>query len=93
MNGPLFRLSHPGPLRAFVFDDEVVVFNATTWATHILNAPAAIVLEALEESARSRSEIATMLAGVLTPSDPAELAEQVDGLLTDLESLQLVDRA
>jgi PqqD family protein of HPr-rel-A system len=93
LNGPRFRLSHPGPLRAFVFDDEVVVFNAATWSTHILNASAAIVLEALGESARSTDEVARLLAEVQKTTDPAELTDQVRGLLTDLESLQLVARA
>ncbi len=76
-----------------MFDDEVVVFNAATWSTHILNASAAIVLEALGESARSTDEVARLLAEVQTTTDPAEITDQVHGLLADLESLQLVERA
>jgi len=64
MEGPQrYRLRGPGGPGPFVFDDEVAVFNPVTWDTHLLDASAAAVLEALARGSATPADIGRLLSG------------------------------
>jgi PqqD family protein of HPr-rel-A system len=59
----LFRLRGSAEPRLYAFDDEVAAFNPVTWNTHLLDASAAIVLEALARAPATAEAIAPLLSG------------------------------
>lgn len=60
-NGQRFRLRGAGEVKLFTFDDEVAAFNPVTWDTHLLDASAALVLEALSRGPADSIEIDRLL--------------------------------
>jgi PqqD family protein of HPr-rel-A system len=86
-----FRVASHPDLRILRFDDESVVFNPFLWHTHLLNAAAAFVLDALEEGPASAEEIAAATAD--TAGVPAIRADEVQRLLDELAGLALVEAA
>jgi PqqD family protein of HPr-rel-A system len=58
-----FRLRGSEAPKLFAFDDEVAAFNPVTWNTHLLDASAAIVLEALARAPATARSIEPLLAG------------------------------
>jgi PqqD family protein of HPr-rel-A system len=73
------------------FDDEALVFNPSSWETHLLNEAAALVLDALVAGPRSVDEIVAQVESEVAV--PEDFAGQVDALLGQLESLGLVAAA
>jgi len=82
-------VDHPG-LRILRFDDESVVFNPLLWHTHLLNAGAALILDALEEGPATADELAAALTD--ETGAPALPADQVASALEELAGLRLVER-
>lgn len=93
MSPAAFRIRQAERLRAVLLDDELVVFNPTTWETHILNAAAAVVLDALAEHPRTEREIADLLRDGIAEPDACRAAEWATDLLRQLESLSLIESA
>jgi PqqD family protein of HPr-rel-A system len=85
-----FRVAAHPDLRVLRFEDESVVFNPFLWHTHLLNAAAALILDALEEAPATAAEI----AAALTDETGAHVlpAEQVEQVLDELAGLALVER-
>ena len=84
-----FRVATHSDLRILRFDDESIVFNPFLWHTHLLNAAAALVLDALSESPATADELAAALTN--EAGEPAIPVEQVGTLLQDLAALRLVE--
>jgi PqqD family protein of HPr-rel-A system len=86
-----WQLTHPADTAVLRFDDEALVFNPSTWETHLLNESASIVLDALLEGPRSLDAIVEATTRVSGAAVPDGFAEQVEELLGQLESLGLVN--
>lgn len=84
-----FRVAAHPDLRILRFDDESVVFNPFLWHTHLLNAAAALILDALEDGPATASEVAAAMAD--ETGAPAIPADQVEQLLNELAGLALVE--
>ena len=84
-----FRVAAHPDLRILRFDDESVVFNPFLWHTHLLNAAAALILDALEDGPATAGEIAAAMTD--ESGAPALPADQVEQLLNELAGLALVE--
>lgn len=84
-----FRVTAHPDLRILRFDDESVVFNPFLWHTHLLNATAALVLDALEDTPATAAELAAAM--VDETGAPAIRADEIETLLGELERLALVE--
>ena len=80
-------------IRVVHLDDEVVVFHPRTWASHVLNASAAAVLEFVSERPRGRDEIEALLARLLDPSEQPLLSSHVDAVIENLRIIDLLHEA
>lgn len=83
-----WQLVSPADTACLRLDDEALVFNPARWETHLLNAAAALVLDALVAGPGSVEEIVAAVAREV--EIPAGFAGQVAELLGQLESLGLV---
>jgi PqqD family protein of HPr-rel-A system len=83
-----WHLISPDDTAVLRFDDEALVFNPSSWETHLLNEAAALVLDALVAGPRSVEEIVAEVEREVAVPDG--FAGQVDALLGQLESLGLV---
>ena len=84
-----FRVAAHPDLRILRFDDESVVFNPFLWHTHLLNAAAALILDALEDAPATAQELAAQL--VDDSGAPVVPVDQVERLLDELAGLALVE--
>ena len=85
-----YRVAKHAELRILRFDDESVVFNPFLWHTHLLNAGAALILDALEEAPATADELAAALTD--ETGAPAIPADRVANALEELAGLRLVER-
>jgi PqqD family protein of HPr-rel-A system len=83
-----WHLVSPAETAVLRFDDEALVFNPSSWETHLLNEAGALVLDALVAGPRSIDEIVAQIESEVAVPD--DFAGQVDTLLGQLESLGLV---
>ena len=91
MEGPQrYRLRGPGGPGPFVFDDEVAVFNPVTWDTHLLDASAAAVLEALARGPATPADIERLLSGHRA-AEGADAAQLAQALVDQLASAGLIE--
>jgi PqqD family protein of HPr-rel-A system len=87
---------HPGRYRAvegirsFDFGDECMIFNPLSWDTHILNAAAAAILEAVAEAPQSVAEIEEYLQDLLVESQKGEAPAHTRRLIDELVQLGLI---
>jgi PqqD family protein of HPr-rel-A system len=88
-----YRAVDPERLRRATYDDEMVVFNPAAWTTHLLNAAATLVLEALIESPRSAEDIEALLREALDPAEAPDAHTHAARVLRELSSLGLVTDA
>jgi PqqD family protein of HPr-rel-A system len=85
-----YRVAAHPDLRILRFDDESVVFNPFLWHTHLLNAAAALVLDALaEDGPATAAALAAALAD--DAGAPAIAADEVERVLGELAGLALVE--
>jgi len=84
-----FRVATHPDLRILRFDDESVVFNPFLWHTHLLNAAAALILDALADGPAAAGELAAAIAD--EAGSPAIPPDQIEKLLGELEGLALVE--
>jgi len=73
------------------FDDGVVVFNAFSGQTHLLDSFSAAVLEEIERAPASRETLAERLAGRFDLDDAMALAERLDAALAEFDRQGLAD--
>ena len=71
-------------------DDYLACYVSATGETHILDAFPAEIVRLVASAARSREQIIEHLAAFLGES-PGEWILKIDGILTELRQLQLVD--
>lgn len=85
-----WQVLDPEALHIRTWDDEVVVYEATSGNTHLLDTMAARVLETLTAAPADSKAIAQALSH-FWPQAPAELLqEQVDTMLTELAGISLI---
>ena len=69
------------------FGSDAMVFNPTTWHTHLVNDAAGTVIAALKQSPLSHADLAAALG---LGGNDADLAA-LDGLLEELNDVYLVE--
>ena len=74
------------------FDDEIMVFNPHTWATHLVNESVACVLETLRHGPRDSGQLVDALREAGMEDDAARIAELLGPLLEELQALGLIRR-
>ena len=85
-----YRVAAHPDLRILRFDDESVVFNPFLWHTHLLNAAAALILDALEEEGpASAADLAAALGD--ETGKPAIPVGQIEETLAQLAGLALIE--
>jgi PqqD family protein of HPr-rel-A system len=74
------------------FEDASLVLNRGSWETHFLNPEAVLVLDLLQESARSEAELARELLdrAELEPAERLAYLARLHEALTELQTLGLV---
>lgn len=85
-----FRLRGSGELKLCAFDDEVVAFNPVTWETHLLDASAVVVLEALARSPANAVAIEHLLSGDGDVTN-ADAPQRTTALLDQLVAAELIE--
>jgi PqqD family protein of HPr-rel-A system len=73
------------------FDDEFIVFNASSGDTHLLNLISTEALRCLEESPTTAAELSRRVAERLGLFDSEDTQRQVAELLSRLDELGLVE--
>lgn len=94
MSAPCWRLATgeaPEPAR---FEDGGMVFNPLTWETHLLNAAAMQILDALRVRPRDAEALVDSLVGTHDLDEAARrtYAAQVGTALAEMAVLGLVER-
>lgn len=85
-----WQVLDPEALHIRIWDNEVVVYEATSGNTHLLDTAAAQVLETLTDGPADTIAIAQALAH-FWPQAPAELLQkQVDVMLAELAGINLI---
>lgn len=79
----------PG-LRVASFDGESVVFNPSSWETHVLNVAASLLLEAVASAPCSEADLVEVLTEALDDEDRLQAAEHVRQVVADFGRLRLV---
>lgn len=69
---------------------HVLVFNALSWETHILNQAAGAVLQAIAESPKSRAELTALLSDLLKEDEQGAAETHATATVEQLEALALV---
>jgi len=85
-----FRLRGTGEVKLYTFDDEVAAFNPVTWDTHLLDASAALVLEALSRGPADSMEIDRLLSGRPAASG-SSAAPLTTALIDQLAAVGLIE--
>ena len=80
----------PGGARHASLGHHLVVFNSSSWETHVLNAAAAEVFLALVEGPRTAAEISALLADLLRPDERSSAPAHAETTLAQLQALGLV---
>jgi len=79
---------------AFLFhdwDDEVVIYDALSGDTHIIDTTAAQILQALQQSPSDVPNLAQLLAVQLQCEPGDELNQDIESVLSDMAALSLVE--
>ncbi len=79
----------PG-VRIVFLDDEAVIFNPSSWETHLLNAASALVVESLQRQSLSVSDVEQLLAEALADAEKPFARQHAESVLSELSSLTLV---
>jgi PqqD family protein of HPr-rel-A system len=73
------------------WDDEVVIYNALSGDTHVIDATAAQILQALQQSPSDVQTLAQLLAVQLQCEPGDELNRDIESVLSDMAALSLVE--
>jgi len=71
-------------------DDDAIVFNPSSWETHLLNPAAALVLEYSASGDCTEAGVAEILAEVLDDKERPHAGQHARLLLDELVSLRLL---
>ena len=77
-------------VRIVRLDDEAVVFNPFSWETHIFNASAALMLEALLREPCGHDDLARVVEDAVAEDERPLAMAHVQRVMAELESLRLV---
>jgi PqqD family protein of HPr-rel-A system len=77
-------------LRIASFEDELVVFNPTSWETHVLRPAASLLLEAALSAPCTESQFLAVLEQALDDEDRPQATEHARRLLAELLQLRLL---
>lgn len=80
----------PAAVRVEPLGVDLLVFNAVSWETHLLNQAAGAVLQFISQSPRSGEEVAALLADLLVERERPMAARHAKATVEQLESLGLV---
>ena len=86
----LWTIARESDLRWRVWDDQVVVFNAASGDTHLLNLVAGEALRCLQEPADA-AQLAQRVAAAVNVSPDGDFLEQIADLLEELAELGLIE--
>ena len=70
--------------------EELVYFCQGSGSTHLISPVTEFILDLLRESPRSPDELVAALANHTEDVSEEEIRESIDGILTDLESSELI---
>lgn len=84
------RYAAAADLTALDYDAEAVVFNGTTWETHVLNPAAAAVLALIAEAPQTVASVAEALAQWLEPEEAADAPAHAARSVAELAELALI---
>lgn len=73
------------------WDDEVVIYDALSGDTHIIDPTAAQILQALQHSPSDVPSLAKLLAVQLQCEPGDELNQDIESVLSDMAALSLVE--
>ncbi|PWB48895.1 MAG: hypothetical protein C3F18_11165 [Nitrosomonadales bacterium] len=76
-----------------VWEDEFIVYGSLSGNTHLLGPVAAHVLSRLQEAPSDAATLAESLPPLLQANFDGELVPEIEHLLADLGSLELIERA
>jgi PqqD family protein of HPr-rel-A system len=74
-------------------EEEVVVYNALSGDTHLLDALAADILLTLRHEAQDMLSLAQLLARKWQCESTPEFLEELEMMLSDMHALSLIERA
>jgi PqqD family protein of HPr-rel-A system len=89
--GARWRTNRDGALIFHTWGDEVAVYDALSGDTHLIDATAAQILQALQISPSDVCTLAQLLAAELQCEPGAELNQDIGSVLSDMATLSLVE--
>lgn len=85
----MWRVIHGQTLATRQWDDELIVFNSLSGATHVLGLGAALLLGVLQEGPASETSLAAALQAEFA-LDEAEIDAELPQMLARLAKLELI---
>lgn len=85
-----WQATAPDELHIHAWDNEVVVYDALSGNTHLLDAVAAQVLQSIAMAPADTAGIAQMLAELWRESPAEQAHAQVDAILAELAGISLI---
>jgi PqqD family protein of HPr-rel-A system len=86
-----WRANQGGELIFRTWGDEVAVYDAVSGDTHLIDATAAQILQALQRSPSDVYTLAGLLAAQLQCEPGDELNQDIGSVLSDMAALSLVE--
>lgn len=86
----MWRVTPGQRLAVRQWDDELVVFNSLSGATHVLGPGAAVLVEVLQDGPASEAALAEALRDEFELDD-AEIGAQLPPMLTRLAKFELIE--
>lgn len=80
----------PGSLHTRAWENEVVVYEATSGNTHLLDATAARILATIATAPADAAAIAQTLADLWRDIPAEQMHERVDAILAELADISLI---
>jgi len=87
-----WRLMTDQALQFRCWDDEFVVYNSLSGDTHLLDSTAAQILLKLQQAPSDATSLSESLAPLLHAEMDDELVIQIEQILSDLDTLVLIER-
>ena len=80
----------PSATRLEAVGRHLIVFDESSWDTHVLNEAAGALLLSIAEAPRTESELTALLADLLTESERSQAQAHARGTVDRLRALGLV---
>lgn len=88
----MWRVISGQALHFRTWEDEFIVYNSLSGDTHLLGPAAAHILSRLQEAPSDAATLAESLTPLLQANFDGELVPEIEHLLADLGSLELIER-